>query len=191
MPKDVNAESALVEGVSPPSVEGLYERIRSYLAAPAPDQSDDHSRDVVAMLLARWYANELNVAHLLPAENRLKNPLYKGFVDLMPVIPDLDVRIAKIVVDNPSSLDMGKWHTCQTTHCIAGWAIHLLGDPELESLEFLCSPGLLAMALFDAAGIWVPDFYTTDRRGLSELRARLEFGEVWGALQGPEIFEGD
>ena len=28
---------------------------------------------------------------------------------------------------------MYKWHTCDTTHCIAGWATHL--HPEGEELE--------------------------------------------------------
>ena len=28
---------------------------------------------------------------------------------------------------------MDKWHTCNTTHCIAGWATHL--HPEGEKLE--------------------------------------------------------
>lgn len=29
----------------------------------------------------------------------------------------------------PNALEMGAWHTCKTTHCIAGWAVHLAGEP--------------------------------------------------------------
>ena len=32
--------------------------------------------------------------------------------------------IAEQVVNNPATLEMGKWH-CGTTHCLAGWAVHL------------------------------------------------------------------
>lgn len=34
-------------------------------------------------------------------------------------------KIAEIVTEKDSSLEMGSWHTCDTTHCIAGWACHL------------------------------------------------------------------
>ena len=33
--------------------------------------------------------------------------------------------IAETVLANPSGLEMATWHTCDTTHCIAGWACHL------------------------------------------------------------------
>lgn len=29
----------------------------------------------------------------------------------------------------PNALDMRAWHTCKTTHCMAGWAVHLAGEP--------------------------------------------------------------
>jgi hypothetical protein len=29
----------------------------------------------------------------------------------------------------PNALEMGAWHTCETTHCMAGWAVHLAGEP--------------------------------------------------------------
>ena len=31
-------------------------------------------------------------------------------------------RIAALVLAEPASLAMNKWHTCATTHCLAGWA---------------------------------------------------------------------
>lgn len=36
-----------------------------------------------------------------------------------------------------NALRMSAWHTCQTTHCIAGWAIHQAGELGriLESLH--------------------------------------------------------
>ncbi len=35
--------------------------------------------------------------------------------------------VAEAALENPAALEMGAWHTCKTTHCIAGWAIQLAG----------------------------------------------------------------
>ena len=52
---------------------------------------------------------------------------------------------------------MGDWHTCETTHCLAGWAVHLSG-PAGYALEALVGPSTAgqilmptAAHLFDAA----------------------------------------
>ena len=37
-------------------------------------------------------------------------------------------EVAKHALAEPDALDMSVWHTCSTTHCIAGWAIHLAGE---------------------------------------------------------------
>ena len=42
-------------------------------------------------------------------------------------------QIAKIILENPKSLEMGSWHTCETTHCLAGWACYL--NPVAKELE--------------------------------------------------------
>ena len=42
-------------------------------------------------------------------------------------------QIAKIILENPESLEMGRWHTCKTTHCLAGWACRL--NPVAKKLE--------------------------------------------------------
>ena len=42
-------------------------------------------------------------------------------------------QIAKIILENPKSLEMGSWHTCETTHCLAGWACYL--NPVAKKLE--------------------------------------------------------
>jgi len=37
-------------------------------------------------------------------------------------------EVAKHALAEPDALDMSIWHTCSTTHCVAGWAIHLAGE---------------------------------------------------------------
>ena len=36
--------------------------------------------------------------------------------------------VARAALASSGALDMECWHTCETTHCIAGWAIHLAGE---------------------------------------------------------------
>ena len=35
--------------------------------------------------------------------------------------------VAALALANDDALNMGDWHTCETTHCIAGWAVHQAG----------------------------------------------------------------
>ena len=36
-------------------------------------------------------------------------------------------RVAEAVQAPGNRLEMGRWHACETTHCIAGWAAYLAG----------------------------------------------------------------
>jgi hypothetical protein len=52
--------------------------------------------------------------------------------------PDQDVARARLVavakhaLATDDALDMSVWHTCDTTHCVAGWAQHLEGPAGYE-----------------------------------------------------------
>jgi hypothetical protein len=50
----------------------------------------------------------------------------------VPVVADLDARMLEAVSAPGHSLNMSDWHSCDTTHCRAGWAIHLAGKPGYE-----------------------------------------------------------
>ena len=39
-------------------------------------------------------------------------------------------------VSEPNALAMADWHTCETTHCRAGWVTHLAGEEGKELEEF-------------------------------------------------------
>jgi hypothetical protein len=47
------------------------------------------------------------------------------------------------------ALEMDAWHTCNTTHCIAGWAIHLAGEPGrlLEESHGSAIAGLMLLGI--------------------------------------------
>jgi len=45
---------------------------------------------------------------------------------------------------------MGAWHTCEKTHCRAGWAVTLAGI-EGKALEHFYNTELAAMMIYDAS----------------------------------------
>jgi hypothetical protein len=54
-------------------------------------------------------------------------------------------------VSQPRALDMGSWHTCETTHCRAGWVVQLAGD-EGRALEAFHNTDLAARLIYEASG---------------------------------------
>ena len=63
------------------------------------------------------------------------------YMSQVPVVDDHDRRLrelAQVVLASPDHLQMESWHSdCGTSHCIAGWAIHLAGEEgaRLEALN--------------------------------------------------------
>jgi hypothetical protein len=69
----------------------------------------------------------------------------------MYAIPGLAKRVAETVLAAPeSALNMKSWHTCETTHCLAGWAVHLTG-PAGYALEMVVGPKLAGQLLMPEA----------------------------------------
>ena len=59
--------------------------------------------------------------------------------------------VAAAALTDDDALNMGDWHTCETTHCIAGWAVHQAG-PAGYLLEQIMGPhGAGAVLLGDDA----------------------------------------
>jgi hypothetical protein len=57
-------------------------------------------------------------------------------------------KIAEIVTEKDGALDMESWHTCDTTHCIAGWACHLAPNgKELEAKRGTQIAGLMLLGI--------------------------------------------
>ena len=88
-----------------------------------------------------------------------------------PAIPNIDAAIlAKI--DAGGVLDMARWHTCETTHCRAGWAVHLAGEAG-AALEREYSTNVAAALIYAASrpNKRIPNWYATDAEALEDLRA--------------------
>jgi hypothetical protein len=68
----------------------------------------------------------------------------------VPIIQEIHKAVF-VAVSQPAALEMGSWHTCDTTHCRAGWVVHLAGE-EGRKLEEFHNTELAAMLIYKASG---------------------------------------
>ncbi len=90
-----------------------------------------------------------------------------------PLVPDLDRRVWAEIQQGGGAgqLEMGHWHTCTTSHCRAGWAIHLAGSAGYALEQRIGAAAAGAFIYWKSVG-YVPDFYATNDEALADLRAR-------------------
>jgi hypothetical protein len=85
--------------------------------------------------------------------------------------PTLPQRVAKsIIQEQLIVLEMIDWHTCETTHCLAGSAIHLSG-PAGYVLEKATSPSVAGAMLMPSA---CHLFLASNEEAMEWLKAQLE-----------------
>ena len=92
-----------------------------------------------------------------------------AYLPSAPIIPDLHQRMAE-ATDPKGALIMDSWHTCETTHCRAGWAIHLAGN-EGYALEEKVGPCVAGALIYHASTGMVPDFFTSNADALADIKA--------------------
>ena len=79
--------------------------------------------------------------------------------------------VAKAALATPDALNMLTWHTCETVHCMAGWAITLAGDKG-RKLEAKYGPHAAGTILLGVkASGW---FYLSNDDAREKLQAVLE-----------------
>jgi uncharacterized protein YjbI with pentapeptide repeats len=90
----------------------------------------------------------------------------------VPIVPNIDSAILAAIEKAGCSLEMRSWHTCETTHCRAGWAITLAGEAG-KLLEDRVGSSVAGVLIYAASrpGKPIPDFYTTNDEALADLRA--------------------
>ncbi|HET9864078.1 MAG TPA: pentapeptide repeat-containing protein [Steroidobacteraceae bacterium] len=90
----------------------------------------------------------------------------------VPVIADIDERILGIVERGEGKLKMDAWHTCATTHCMAGWAVTLAGDAG-KKLEEQHGPQRAGRMIYTASIGRTPHFFATNERAIEAMRERI------------------
>ena len=94
-----------------------------------------------------------------------------GFVPpVVPVIADIH-RVIYEAASAPEALHMSDWHSCGTTHCRAGWAVHLAGE-EGYALEHFHGTALAAQLIYDASGhpISPVRFFDSNEDALADMK---------------------
>jgi len=64
----------------------------------------------------------------------------------VPIIENIHQKVLE-AVSMPDALNMRYWHTCETTHCRAGWVVTLAGEAGKE-LEKATSTLFAAMQIY-------------------------------------------
>jgi hypothetical protein len=74
------------------------------------------------------------------------------------------------------ALDMSEWHTCETTHCRAGWAVHLAGEEgrALEDKIGTAAAGALIYLASDPTLERVPNWHASNDEALADMKALAE-----------------
>lgn len=87
------------------------------------------------------------------------------------IVPDIDAAILAAVEAEGCALQMSDWHTCETTHCRAGWAIHLAGKAG-AALEQRYGANVAGALIYAASrpDMPVPDWFASDAEALADLR---------------------
>lgn len=74
-------------------------------------------------------------------------------------MPDIRARTLAAVEAEGCKIVMQTWHSCETTHCLAGWITTI--HPQGKLLESIFEPGTAASLILNASGEKIPDFYDT------------------------------
>ena len=88
----------------------------------------------------------------------------------VPVIERLDAKILAVLDAGKGTLDMKNWHSCETTHCRAGWAIHLAGPAGYKLEQELGDPAMAGRAIYRASTGRSPHFYADDKAATEDMR---------------------
>ena len=125
--------------------------------------------------LADAYLADANLADAYLAGANLARAV-KVEPDEIPIIPNIDAtilaEIEKSRAAGGAGLEMGDWHTCDTTHCRGGWAIHLGGKKGL-ALERKVGQFMAACLIYQASrhGAAPPHFYASNEAAMADIRA--------------------
>ena len=72
---------------------------------------------------------------------------------------------------------MSEWHTCNTTHCRAGWVVHLAGEAGY-ALERFHNTALAAQLIYKVSApslaVSPPRFYETNEVALADMQRMAE-----------------
>ena len=163
--KDVESMRQLVEAAVAAGVSLRYANLRY------ADLSDANLR----------FAN-LRVANLRGANLSVANLSGANLSD-SPKIENIHQTVFD-AASQPGALDMSDWHTCDTTHCRAGWVTHLAGKAG-AALEKRMGPSAAATLIYmssDPKLEKIPDFQSDNETAMEDMKRLAELEAVAGRV---------
>ena len=92
-------------------------------------------------------------------------------------IPKIENLHSKILaaIEAGGSLEMHTWHTCETTHCRAGWAIQIAGEFG-RGMEWAIGSSAAGALIFAVAypDQEIPDFYASNEEAMADIKRCAE-----------------
>ena len=87
----------------------------------------------------------------------------------IPIVEKIDSKILEHIKAG-DKLQMKNWHTCETTHCRAGWAVHLAGRVGYV-LESILGTNCLAALIYSKSrkNQVTPNFFASNEDALKDI----------------------
>ena len=101
--------------------------------------------------------------------------LSRAVLSGVPAIPNIHAAIYA-AASQPRALQMSMWHTCETTHCRAGWVITLAGAAG-AAMEFCMGTSAAAALIYvksDPKLARIPDFHASNEDALADMKRLAE-----------------
>ena len=119
---------------------------------------------------------DANLRDAYLSDAKLSGAYLRGaYLSDVPIIENIHQTIYE-AASKPNALNMNQWHTCETTHCRAGWTTSLAGAGG-AALEFALGPSYAAALIYiasDPALDKIPDFHATNEDALEDMKRRAE-----------------
>jgi uncharacterized protein YjbI with pentapeptide repeats len=132
--------------------------------------------DLTGANLTGAYLTRANLTGADLARADLTGAYLSGVIGLK-IAADAPARLLAVAraALQPGALYMNDWHTCETTHCISGWAVHLAGEVGcvLETAVGVHMAGLYLLGV-EAAG----HFYDTNKEATKYLQSVIDAAGV-------------
>jgi uncharacterized protein YjbI with pentapeptide repeats len=132
--------------------------------------------DLTGAYLTRAYLTGANLTGAYLTRAYLTGANLSGVIGLK-IAADAPARLLAVAraALQPGALYMNDWHTCETTHCISGWAVHLAGEVGcvLETAVGVHMAGLYLLGV-EAAG----HFYDTNKEATKYLQSVIDAAGV-------------
>lgn len=97
----------------------------------------------------------------------------------LPKIAKIENLFTKILdaINSGGDLKMSDWHTCDTTHCIAGWAVSIAGEAGRVAENLLGTSAAGALIINESCPYLegeVPDFHADNETGMAFIKECAE-----------------